>query len=116
AFTPPRVEKIEPLPEPHGLRLAMAMPDPSSSILPVMEKPAAEPQFRYVMVVASLPDRVTAEKYLAEQHDTRLRLLEKDGKFRIYITTGTTQAEVTEKAAAIEGFSASYPDAWVCRR
>lgn len=116
AFTPPRVEKIEPLPEPQGLRLAMAMPDASTSILQVMEKPAPKVPARYVMVVASLPNRSIAEKYIAEHSDTRLHLLEKDGKFRVYITTGTTQAEVMEQAAAIEGFSASYPDAWVCRK
>ncbi len=116
-FTPPvqQQERIDPLPVPDGLQLAMAMPAPGS-VIDVPQKPAPQLPERYVMVVASLPTRAQADEYMTRRGDSRLRLLEKDGRYRVYITAGTTQADVTEKAAEIADLRALYPDAWVCRK
>lgn len=111
--------KVEPVSAPADLVLQMAIPS-GESIMQVQPKPqpvATETgSARYVLVVASLPSRQLAEKFIAEAADSKLQILEKDGKFRVYITAGATQDEVAANARAIEGLSASYPDAWVCRK
>lgn len=66
---------------------------------------------RYCLVIASLPTRELADQYVAESQESRLGILEQDGKYRIYAATGNTQAESRDAAVM-----ARYPDAWPCRR
>ncbi|MDE5913124.1 MAG: hypothetical protein K2G81_05725, partial [Muribaculaceae bacterium] len=114
-FTAPeQLPAIDPLPAPEGLQLCISMPAEGPMTKP--EPPAAEPPARYALVVASLPTRALAEEFICASGDPRLKILDKDGKFRIYITDGTTQSEVSEKAAAIADLHQAYPDAWVCRK
>lgn len=113
-FTAPAAPKIEPIATPEGMQLCMALP--TEAPLTKTEAPQPTQPARYVMVIASLPTRAQAEEFIKKSGDSRLQILDKDGKFRIYITDGTTQSEVTEKAAAIADFSQAYPDAWVCRK
>lgn len=113
-FTAPQAPVIDPLPDPVGLQLCMAMPVEAPMMR--VEAPAPAAPARYCLVVASLTTRAQAEEFIAARGDSRLSILDKDGKFRIYITDGTTQAEVTEKAAAIADLRQAYPDAWVCRK
>lgn len=68
----------------------------------------------YCLIVASLASRELAEKYIANSNDN-LGLLEKDGKFRIYASTGTTPKQAMEPTGH-ESFAKKYPGAWVCRR
>lgn len=70
---------------------------------------------RYYLIVASLPTRALADKYIAESGSQDLGILEKDGKFRIYAATGPTTADAMEPTRLPE-FSERYPGAWVCRR
>lgn len=70
---------------------------------------------RYYLIVASLPTRALADKYIAETGSQHLGILEKDGKFRIYAATGQTTAEAMAPTRHSE-FSERYPKAWVCRR
>lgn len=121
APAPAPVEQVEPIAAPAGLTLSMALP-PAGSVLERTEAPAAAPVAaptgRYVMVVASLPSRRQADSFIAaDPCGASLSVLEKDGKFRVYITSGSTQAEAAERAASmISGFEKRYPGAWVCRR
>lgn len=112
--TPEQIPAIAPLPAPEGLRLCISMPAEGPMTRP--EPPAAETPARYALVVASLPSRALAEEFIRSSGDQRLKILDKDGKFRIYITDGTTQSEVSEKAAAIADLHQAYPDAWMCRK
>ncbi|MDE6489983.1 MAG: hypothetical protein K2L49_02365 [Muribaculaceae bacterium] len=70
---------------------------------------------RYYLIVASLPTRALADKYIADAGASQLGILEKDGKFRVYAATGQTTAEALEPAQRPE-FADKYPGAWVCRR
>lgn len=68
----------------------------------------------YCLIVASLATRELAEKYIANSYDN-LGLLEKDGKYRIYVATGSSPKQVMELTQS-EEFVKKYPGAWVCRR
>lgn len=68
---------------------------------------------RYCLVVASLPSPELAQKFINENSDIELRMLSKDGKYRIYASTGNTTNEVME-GKQYPVIKARYSDAWVC--
>ncbi len=69
----------------------------------------------YFMIVASLASRSDAEKFLAENGDKNLRILEFDGRFRIYAASAPNTARL--RAIADEaGVHERYPSAWICHR
>ncbi len=70
---------------------------------------------KYCLVIASLASRELADKYISASGDDSLRLLEQDGKFRVYIATGATFSQATALMHD-DAFASKYPDAWVCRR
>lgn len=110
-FTAPEAPEF-PMPQPvSDLEISIAKaPQPA-----VIHTQPSSP--RYVVVVASLPSLDKAREYVANhQGDVSLKILESGDKFRIYAAAGVTAEEAQAAAAAIDGFSSRYPDAWICRR
>ncbi|MDE7426860.1 MAG: hypothetical protein K2M79_03580 [Muribaculaceae bacterium] len=70
---------------------------------------------RYVYVVASLPSRPEAEKFIRRSSVSGLNILEKDGRFRVYALSGNSSAELQKQARQL-GLDSKYQGAWVCRR
>lgn len=79
----------------------------------VESRPSSTSAPRYCLVVASLPSKALAEKFIASKGDMSLRILESDGRFRVYAAGGSTFADAESYKSKI---SARYPEAWVCRR
>lgn len=69
---------------------------------------------RYCLVVASLANKAEADKYMAYAPEG-LSVLEKDGRYRVYVLEASTAEELTAKAEA-DGIYKTYPSAWVCRK
>lgn len=106
------------------LRIALPDPDTATAAYTPVEKPgpeaAKQPEqtaaHRYFLIVASLPDRAKAEEYISTNDtDNNMRILESDGRCRVYIATGATYAEAYNSISDTDR-STRYPDAWVCRR
>lgn len=70
---------------------------------------------KYCLVIASLPSKVHAEEYISKSNNYQLSILETDGRYRVYATTGATFSEVTSIAKK-SGLMKLYPNAWVCRK
>lgn len=101
-------------------RLSIAMPTEKS--VPVISThinatPAttAEKEDNYYLIVASLPTKQLAEKFIATEGNPSLGILQKDGRYRVYAATGSTQAETLEQLHTGD-LSSRYPDAWVCAK
>jgi len=71
------------------------------------------PTDRYCLVVASLPTKTLAEKFMSEHKRHSLGILDKDGKYRVYAATGNTTNE-TLKVKEISSIGSEFADAWVC--
>ncbi len=65
----------------------------------------------YCVIVASFPAEEQANQYMSENKGKRLDVLHQDGKFRVYVATGSTYEE-----AVAQKEQAAVPDAWICRR
>ncbi len=70
---------------------------------------------RYFLIVASMETRRMAEKYLNERPNEFLSILERDGRFRVYVATGRTFEEARSPMSN-PAFLSLHPDAWVYRR
>ena len=66
---------------------------------------------RYLLVVGSLPTLNAAKRQVG--NDTSLRILEMDGRFRIYAGSAATLAEATR---LVESVREGFPSVWICRR
>lgn len=116
SFTPPEIETIEPLPEPAGLELNLAMAPASGAISIAKPEPAvAAAPLPYVIVVASLPTQAKAKEFIAES-GADLKVLNSGGRFRVYAAEGASPEAARAAAEQISGFAARFPDSWVCRR
>jgi hypothetical protein len=131
-FTAPRPVTADPLPTPDGLELNIAIPQPETYTKPepVEAKPAPAPAAkpapapavetasspRFVMVVASLPSRELAQKFVNQNPDVNLQILQSGERFRVYAASGATAAEAQRNAASIADFATRFPGAWACRR
>lgn len=113
SFTPPEVEAIEPLAEPAGMELNLAMA-PASGAISASKPEIAAPQ-PYVIVVASLPTEAKAAEFIAEAGGN-LKVLNSGGRFRVYAAEGASAEAARAAAEQISGFAARFPDSWVCRR
>lgn len=69
----------------------------------------------YCLIVASLATEEDAELYMSQCGDENLRVLPKNGKYRVYAATGTSVSEALAPTKS-STFSKRYPGAWVCRR
>ena len=134
-FTPPRPATTRPLPVPEGLELNIVIPQPETYTNPTsanavvssqakavsVAKPAAAPteassSQAYVMVVASLPSRELAQKFINQNPDVNLQILQSGERFRVYAAAGATAAEAAAQASRIADFANRFPGAWACRR
>lgn len=69
----------------------------------------------YCLIVSSHTSREEAEKYISGHSSNPMKILEQDGKYRVYIATGDTGAG-TRKYLDSPSLRAKYPGAWVCAR
>lgn len=119
---------FEPVSQPDlDLRIALPAKEESSIIKSVAVAeitqntvPAAtlhlDPSDRYYLIVASLPTLEKAKEYIASQnHGDRMEITEADGRFRVYIATGST-IDMARQPVTIDKYAIRYPNAWVCRR
>lgn len=65
---------------------------------------------RYCLVIASLPTEESAQKFIRENGSMHLGILNKDGKYRVYASTGNT----TNEALLGKSIAGVSTDAWVC--
>ena len=68
---------------------------------------------RYFLIVASLPTEIEAREYIENSNNQQLGILAKDGRYRVYVATGSNLREAQTAAATL---SDRYPDVWVCRK
>ncbi len=100
-------------------RLSIALPAekpaPAKSHITVTPSTVTEKEDNYYLIVASLPTEQLAEKFIATEGNPSLGILQKDGRYRVYAATGSTQSETWEQLHAGD-LSSRYPDAWVCAK
>lgn len=70
---------------------------------------------KYCLIVASLPTRQGAEKYISETQGYDLQILAQDGKFRVYVASANSSADLVSVKSRSD-ISSKFPEAWVCRR
>lgn len=70
---------------------------------------------QFCVVIASLTSKAQAQKFIASTGNHNLRILEKDGKFRVYAATGSTYNEAYS-IARNNGLLTRYNGTWVCRK
>ena len=77
----------------------------------------ADDDGRYCLVVASLASRAEADKFITAHStsDLPLKLLQIDGRWRVYARSGATIAELSERGREL-GIYERFPSAWICRR
>ncbi len=83
---------------------------PSASA-PVIETQKPSAPGRYLLVVGSFPAMKQALKHIGG--DSRLAVMEMDGKYRVYAASAATNAEAHAKADALRE---EFPSVWICRR
>lgn len=66
---------------------------------------------KYFLIVCSVVSQSEADKFIAEQRcDYDYKVLAKNGKYRVYVATGSSVSELMKLKYAIAD---DYPDAWV---
>ena len=64
--------------------------------------------------MASLASRADAEEYVAT-YGSDYKILEKDGRYRIYTLSGPSFSALNSAAAETGEFK-RHPNAWICRK
>lgn len=82
-----------------------------SQAVAVRQTEESAPQ--YCLIVASLPSKSLANRFIAASGDASLRILVSDGHYRVYVAGGDSYASAYSHKASVAHL---YPDAWVCRR
>lgn len=94
----------------------VALIDP---IVPIRNTPKvnkmATNKLKFYLVVASLPSKSLAQKHIINSKDKNMQILEKDGKYRIYVASGESYESVV-KTKAQNNIDSIYPGAWICKR
>lgn len=67
----------------------------------------------YFLIVASLYTRELAERHIAKYDNGSMHILEKDGKYRIYIASSRDRAALSEITSQVKS---EYPGAWICSK
>lgn len=125
-FTTPTIELPEPtilpLDQPRNAELNIAIPTPEIIDKPVervvVHEVAGYPvstDDRYFVIVASLPTRNLAERFIAESSTDGLSVLEADGKFRVYVASAPSQGAAQSLIAA-QSLEVRFPGVWVYRK
>ena len=96
--------------------LVLIFNTPADASCPVESEPIAIAQLpaKYCLVVASLASRADAEDYV-RTYGPEYKILEKDGRYRIYTLTGDS-FDTLNSAATASGEYTRHPNAWICRR
>lgn len=96
--------------------LVLIFNTPADASCPVDPEPIAVAQLpsKYCLVVASLASRADAEEYV-RTYGPEYKILEKDGRYRIYTLTGDS-FDTLNSAAKSSGEYTRHPNAWICRR
>lgn len=92
-----------------------AVSSDTKAIVPANDDVRFDSADQYYLIVASLPTRQGAERFISENKGVRLDILEQDGKFRIYAATGSSNAEAAAQRQR-SSLASRFADAWVCRR
>lgn len=101
--------------------LVLIFNTPADASCPVESEPIAIAQLpknypadKYCLVVASLASRADAEEYVAT-YGSDYKILEKDGRYRIYTLSGPSFSALNSAAAETGEFK-RHPNAWICRK
>jgi len=100
--------------------LVLIFNTPADASSPVESDPIAVVQLpgqhddAYCLVVASLASRSDAEEFI-KYNEGDFKILEKDGRFRVYTMTGESYASLYH-AATDAGMFTKHPNAWICKR
>lgn len=91
-------------------------PEPVADTVTHPDAPRFDETDSYCLIIASLPNKSDADKYIACSNETTpLGILEQDGRFRVYIATGATQSQAMAQLD-VNGIGSRHPEAWTCRR
>lgn len=82
-----------------------------STSLAVKPRVVSEP--RCFLVIASCETRRGAEKYIAQSGESGLKILERNGRYRVYVSAGRTTEEAASYKDNNPDFVRRHPDAWV---
>ncbi len=86
-----------------------------------IQQPIAQSELRfnsndaYCLIVASLPTKALAERYISQAGNGQFGILEQEGRYRVYAATGETSSQ-TYNMARNNGLLKRYKGAWVCRK
>lgn len=104
----PAVETTLPVSREIQLNIARPAEAPAAETEPAAV--SAEPG-RYLLVVGSFPTLKAASRFA--DTDTSLRIIEMEGRFRIYAASAKTYTEASRLADTVR---ADHPSVWICRR
>lgn len=114
------VKPFEIQPDRQDALLLLDIPDPAvatADVIKSRKQTALAPEVtghKYFLIVASLETKAKAEQYLKRHASENYRIIEGQGRYRIYAASGNSIAE----ASAImddSDFRNAHPDAWVHR-
>lgn len=94
-----------------GIILNIAVPSAEEGQADVSEIPPSVEDAPFLLVVASLESARSARLHIGD--DSRLRYLNMDGKYRVYVDSFSTMQAAIK---AIPEYSDRYENIWVCRR
>lgn len=100
------VETEDTIPLSRDICLNIAAPAPEELTLPTETLPG-----RYLLVVGSFPTAAGAAQFIGAER--RLRTIEMDGNYRVYVSSARTISEARAKA---DSLAPEYPSVWICRR
>lgn len=90
------------------------------SVGEIVEKPAdrvnvfkSDENDTYFLIVASLQTKRLAERHIARYDNGSMHILEKDGKYRVYIASSRDQGTLLKISDQVKS---EFPGAWICRK
>lgn len=114
--TAPKVQNVDvarlvAIPSDSTLRFTIPAADLESSSVEVRKN--NPDSYHCFLVVASCETRRRAERYIASTNEAGLRILERDGRFRVYAAAANSVAEAMRLKLTDSAFAERHPDAWV---
>ena len=98
---------------PADTTLTFALPDTGADSTSLAVKPRVVAEPRCYLVIASCETRRRAERYIASSSESGLKILERDGRYRVYAAAGVTIEEAGKLKYTDAGFARRHPDAWI---
>ncbi len=117
-ITPPKSAQtlVRELTAPIDSTLTFSLPTAAGDSTSLSVRPHVVAEPRCYLVIASCETRRRAEKYIAQSGESGLRILERDGRYRVYVATGRDAAEAARLKFKDPDFARRHPDAWVYSR